>query len=183
MRTFIAIELDDSIRQRLGRIREISGIRDRAFRWVKHASIHLTLKFLGEIEPEIVPEVNGAMERAVIGVTPFVIEVGGMGCFPGLRNPRVLWVAVDAREDTLLPLQSSLEAELDGIGFKREKRIFKPHLTLARIRGRIGSFDLDEAGAFGDLGAQEVTAITLFQSELKPSGAVYVPLATVPFQS
>ena len=82
-----------------------------------------------------------------------------------------------------MSLQSAVEAELGAIGFKREKRAFTPHLTLARIRGRrVGSFSLDDLATPQGLGEQEVTAITLFQSELKPAGAVYVPLATVPLQ-
>lgn len=182
MRTFIAIELEEPIRRSLGAIRERSPLRDRAVRWVKPESIHLTLKFLGEIEPEVVFEVSAAMERAVTGVAPFMVEVGGVGCFPSARNPRVLWVGVDSPENTLLPLQAAVETELGAIGFKREKRAFTPHLTLARVRGRIGSFSLEDLGETEGPGEQEVTAITLFQSELKPSGAVYVPLATVPLQ-
>ena len=155
MRTFIAIELDDPIRRKLGHIRQGTAIRDRAVRWVKPSSIHLTLKFLGEIEPEVVPEVSAAMERAVAGIAPFAIEVGEFGCFPNMHNPRVLWVGVRSPADTLILLQSEVEAELGAIGFKREKRAYKPHLTVARVRGRIGPLSPDDFGLSGDCAKPE----------------------------
>lgn len=182
MRTFIAIELDESIRRTLGEVRKNSRIRDRSVRWVKPGSIHLTLKFLGEIEPEAIPEVSASMERAALGIAPFTISVGGFGCFPGPRNPRVLWVGVDEPTRSMASLQAAVEEECGAIGFKRERRAFKPHLTLARVRGRIGPIEIDDLGEPGSLGEQDVASITLFQSELKPSGAVYVPLATIPLQ-
>jgi len=188
MRTFIAIDLDDPIRRALRRVRDRVGpaLHDRAVRWVKPESIHLTLKFLGDVDAEAVPLVAEAMAGACAMVAPFSFSVGGFGFFPGLRNPRIFWVGVEPRGPDLAILQESIEKAMARLGFRREKRAFKPHLTLARIRGRIRALDgkAPEKPHLPDrpdtLGEQFVPEIVLFQSELKPSGALYVPLATAP---
>jgi 2'-5' RNA ligase len=180
LRAFIAIELDDEIRSELGRVRDRAAVRDRSVRWVAPASIHLTLKFLGEIDLVAVPNVTEAMARAARDIPPFSFAVRGFGCFPSVRNPRIFWAGVEAVGKGLQDLAANLEVEMAGLGFRREKRVFKPHLTLARIKGPIGRFPLENLERVGDIGEQDVAEIILFQSELKPTGAVYVPLATVP---
>jgi 2'-5' RNA ligase len=186
MRTFIAIELDDDIRQSLGDVQRSVPVLDRAVRWVRPDSIHLTLKFLGDIVPEAVPRVAEAMETACMGIGPFRFQVKGFGCFPGPWNPRVFWAGIEPDGNELKTLQRNIESEMQKIGMKKEKRPFRPHLTLARIRARIGAFPLPEEGGTGGepdiIGEQDVTRIVLFQSELLPEGAVYVPLATVPLE-
>jgi len=188
MRAFIAIDLSDAIRQALGRLRDRVSLPGTV-RWVRSEGIHLTLKFLGEIDPLMIPDVTGAMARAGAAVPPFIFRVGGFGCFPGPRNPRVFWVGVRTDGPSLAALKKNLDDELGPLGFGRESRAFKPHLTLARIKGRIGTFPLDlfsrgESGGGGEaeervIGEQDAEEFVLFQSELKPSGAIYVPLATV----
>jgi RNA 2',3'-cyclic 3'-phosphodiesterase len=202
MRTFIAIDLDDPIRRALRRVRDRLGpaLHDRAVRWVRPESIHLTLKFLGEIDAEAVPRVAEATAGVCATVAPFSFRIGGFGFFPGLRNPRIFWVGIEPAGRSLAVLQEKIEEAMARLGFHREKRVFRPHLTLARIRGKIRGLDGDTlfprngAGNEGSglreqempggrhdvLGEQDVSEIVLFQSELKPSGALYVPLATVP---
>jgi 2'-5' RNA ligase len=180
VRTFIAVELSEAVRRALGRVRDRVSIRDRAVRWVRPASIHLTLKFLGEIDLGSVPAVSEGLEHAALTVEPFSFAVRGFGCFPHARNPRVFWAAVEPSDEGLAVLNGNIEREMAKLGFKREKRAFKPHLTLARIKGPTGSFPLEDLGGEDVIAEQDVDEVILFQSELKPSGAVYVPLATVP---
>jgi len=180
MRAFIAVDLNDSLRRALAEVRDTFPLRDRCIRWVAPGSIHLTLKFLGEIDLEAVPLINEAMERVCAWHAPTSFLVRGFGCFPSARNPRIFWTGIESADLTLRGLQQDLEAELEKIGFKQERRAFKPHLTLARIRGPLPRWSLDELQQDLVLGEQDVGEIILFQSELKPTGAIYVPLAKVP---
>jgi 2'-5' RNA ligase len=149
-------------------------------RWVRPGSIHLTLKFLGDIDQNTVGPISRALSAAVAGWRPLTLGVGGVGVFPGIKRPRVIWAGL--REDTpgLLRLQASVEAGLETVGFAREQRPFKAHLTLGRVKGRIAPAQLLEAvEAFSDFrtGQFEVDGVTLFKSDLKPTGAVYTRLA------
>ncbi len=181
MRTFIAIELDDAIRSALEAVRQRTGLSGRSIRWVRPASIHLTLKFLGDIDPRSIPDVTACMRHASRGVEPFIFRVEGLGCFPDARRPRVFWAGVDEPSGILSSLQSRLEEELQGSGFRKEARAFRPHLTLARFKGRVEGASSQVLTGRDLFGEQEAAGIILFQSELRPSGAVYTPLATVPF--
>jgi len=178
MRAFIAIELAHHIRKELAQIRNRGMIKGRGIRWVKPESIHLTLKFLGNIDLETVHNVTRAMRNASQNLEPFDIELGGFGCFPKKGKPRVFWIGVTPSNSALEVLFRRMEEDLEEIGFKKEKRAFSPHITLARIKGNLEEGPVDRGSTV--IGEQEVPEIVLFQSELKPSGAVYVPLAKVP---
>ena len=179
IRAFIAFGIPDSLRAGIAGIQE--QLREHRFRvrWVRPESIHLTLKFLGDIDPSDAMAIADAMEAAAKGVAPISLAVKGIGAFPNLKRPRVFWAGLSGDLSSLKGLQGRLENELAALGFPKEKRGFKGHLTLGRVKGRIDSNDLAEAfresrnespGTFvaGDL--------KLFQSVLKPSGAVYSEL-------
>jgi len=172
MRVFIAIELPGSIQQELAALqRDLKNVTSSA-RWVAPDSIHLTLKFIGETPEHRIPEID----TALLGLTwkPFTVSVRGIGFFPGTRSPRVFWAGLEA--PPMEGLAQEVDARMERLGFEKEKRAFRPHLTLARARDmRIDSSlviaaEKFEQHAFGSFTADR---FYLVQSTLKPSGAVY----------
>ncbi|MFH2001253.1 MAG: RNA 2',3'-cyclic phosphodiesterase [Planctomycetota bacterium] len=182
MRTFIAVEIDRTLCNRLAAIQQDCGISNPVMRWVKPDRMHLTLRFLGEINAASVTDVTRAMQNASEGVEPFDIQFKGLGFFPNASKPRVFWVGIMDPDKTLEILVRSLELELLKIGFERDRKAFRPHLTLARIRDGVPG-GLEVSGEKDKLyGQQCVSAIKLFMSELKPQGPIYTPLSVVKLQ-
>jgi 2'-5' RNA ligase len=194
LRAFIAVELDLSLRQALGNIqaqlrnqlrRTLSP--DVRIQWVRPESIHLTLKFLGDIPEERVPDIQAVLSRVAGGHVRFAAQAEGLGVFPDARSPRVLWVGLTTHADALTRLAADVETALDGIGFPPEGKPFHPHLTLARIkeqsravgRALADSRVLEQAAP---VGAVAVNAIALMKSELTPSGSLYEKLREVPLK-
>ena len=200
IRTFIAIELDAPLRGALAefqtrlRSRVMKELNpDARLQWVRLESIHLTLKFLGDIEESQVSEVHAALALAVASRARFALAVGGVGVFPDLRQPRVLWVGLGegegerAGKEPLIQLAGSIDEVLEVIGFPRERRPFSPHLTLARIKEGARGIGraLTASGVMTEpaqLGRLPVQAVSLMKSELRPSGAVYTRLGDAPLR-
>jgi len=195
IRAFVAVELNPEVRAAVARLQEeIKSRVERALlraapqariQWVRPEAVHLTLKFLGDVDEARIPEVEQALERAVAPLTRFAVEAGGLGAFPDSRAPRVLWVALGGQTNHLARLASQVERALEPLGFPPEMKPFNPHLTLARIKERsrdVGRV-MAESGVVesgGVLGRLDVDAVALIKSELKPSGAVYTRLFQVP---
>jgi 2'-5' RNA ligase len=187
IRTFIAIELDESIKDDLIQLQE--RLRGEApqgsLRWVRPAGIHLTLKFLGDVPADQIGEITRALERSCQGFAPFSLSCGGLGCFPNLKRPRVVWVGVQEEMGTLAQLQKAIDENVAPLGYPPEKRKFSPHLTLGRVQRRVSSGDLRRLGELvgaseiGTLGQMEVRSVNLMRSDLRPSGAMYTRLAEV----
>lgn len=141
--------------------------------------MHVTLKFLGAVEPREVVAIDAALSRSAGAAAPTRGRLRNVGSFPHLRRPRVLWVGLETGDESLLRLHSSLEAGFAEIGFRPEKRRFDPHVTIGRVRGNRGLRELQEAvesRADLDLGWVKIDAVTLFESELRRTGAVYTAL-------
>lgn len=179
MRTFIAIDLGPAIKERLAafvsRLKPLGG----DIKWVSRDSMHLTLKFLGEIDPARAAGVKDALAAVCSGRMSFSLACRGTGVFPpGSRSPRVLWVGVEAGPELGL-LQEEIEASCARLGFDRESRPFNPHLTLGRVKSPGGSgravAELERARdeAFGEM---SVRSVIFFESRLRPSGAEYAVL-------
>lgn len=148
-------------------------------RWVRPANIHLTLTFLGDIKPAEIGSIDEALADVAGGFAPFVLTLRGLGFFPGAKRPRVMWVGLGGDTRRLFDVQAGLTDRLAEIGFPKEKRPYKAHLTLGRIRQSQPSGRFHRAQQqYADWGDQKFTAerIVLFRSDLKPSGAVYSPL-------
>jgi 2'-5' RNA ligase len=145
-------------------------------RWVREDGIHVTLRFLGEVGREQVAPLEGALADAVKGAKPFTIAIGGVGAFPELARPRVVWIGVD-RHPALELLANDVERTLTPLGFEAELRPFHPHLTLGRVeRGaKPAAFrDLERlAAGITYQGAIQVESVDLMQSTLGPGGATY----------
>ncbi len=186
LRAFIAISLPEPVLQGIVTAQETLKRSGLKIRWVRKEGIHLTLKFLGDIDRDSVEKISEAMERATGSFSPFTLWAEGIGVFPNLRRPRVAWVGLSGDIEILRALQRDLESQLSGLGFSKEKRPFKGHLTLGRVKGRLDGIKLQ--GALEDLGdyrTESFTArsIVLFQSDLRPDGAVYSRVAEVPLKS
>ena len=189
MRAFVAIDLTTTVRRRLADLEaELSKDVPRGtVRWVAADGIHLTLKFLGETSQEQAGGVQARMESLAADFAPFEVQIGGAGCFPSLNAPRVVWIGAASTDGELGRLQTSLESECSKLGFEREQRGFRPHLTLGRVN-RAATHQgvlalraaVEQLGPAG-VGAMRVDRIHLFRSELLPSGPVYTTLASSPF--
>ena len=152
-------------------------------RFPNSRSIHLTLKFLGSVEEEKIPQISEALEESSQGIAPFDFELRRIGVFPHLGNPRVVWMGVSDSEP-LRELQKRMERRFEEIGFSRETREFKPHLTLLRVKSGKNLAELVNYIQTQDVIQREVGAVRagevhLYQSILRPSGAEYRKRATV----
>ena len=181
MRAFIAIAVPESLLKSCQDIvAQLRGLNLQG-RFAKTQSIHLTLQFLGNIEEDQIVGIAQVLEQAGREVAPFDLEVGRLGVFPQLANPRVVWLGVDP-VDGLMKLQSKIQRGLEPLGFPREKRDFHPHLTLFRLKSRKNLSPLTEylkaEGPHQKAGVIQAEQIHLYQSILKPQGAEYLKLFT-----
>ena len=186
IRSFVAIELPEEVRDSLARLRGRLERKEHAFvKWVDPGGIHLTLKFLGNILPKLVTEITRAIKESSEGISPFRLELSSLGAFPNLKQPRVVWVGICGEVDHLLRLQQNVDSALTSLGFAKEERPFTPHLTLARIKQGTSSTQIKN---FGELVMSnnfergyslEVRAVNLMRSQLTPQGAIYTRLSVV----
>jgi 2'-5' RNA ligase len=183
VRTFVALELSE--RTRTGILAVVEELRGRGIRasWCRPGTIHLTLKFLGDVDETELPAVVAAVARAARSVSCFTLETRSLGAFPSPARPRVLWMGVEAPAE-LFDLARAIENELADLGFPREKRRFHPHITLGRIRdGRAGSILelLEELTTPRE--KTDVTEVRIMKSTLRPQGALHEVVEAVPLFS
>jgi RNA 2',3'-cyclic 3'-phosphodiesterase len=178
MRTFIAIPLPDECRTMLDEMQRKLRVYEADVRWTAISSIHLTLKFLGEVDPGIIPKLSEALESVAKFQRRFDLRLHGFGCFPHLRNPRVIWCGIDGDTNALSQLQHGVETACASFGFSPEDREFHPHLTLGRVNGKSNLQPLLDCIKIGSDLERTFTAdrLTLYKSTLKPQGAVYTVL-------
>lgn len=186
-RMFCAIELPESLRHQLGQHSERlrAAVPQAHASWSRPENIHLTLKFFGDVKQHLIPKISAAAERAVEKCGPFQIGVAGAGAFPKQSQPRVLWIGVEDLSRKLSALHHEFENECGREGFAKEERVFRPHLTVARIRHAEGSRTLAEAHQ--QLGFSAVTLsvneLVIFRSELSSQGSRYTAISRHKFQS
>lgn len=181
-RSFFAVELSREIAEGVRRVQ--NGLRERlaGVSWARPEGIHLTLKFLGEVDPDRIAGIASKAEACIKAIRPFTIGVKGCGGFPNARNPRVIWIGVENPGGLLKDLQVRLEQGMEEMGFAREGRGYTPHLTIGRLRpgkGKGGVAQALEAMKDCDLGSMEVREVCLFRSLLKPTGAEYSKLKVI----
>lgn len=194
IRAFVAVELNAALRQAIAQAQadlrrglQQTGGGGLRVQWTRPESVHLTLKFFGDIPEERVAEIRTSLTGVAAGHVRFAVAVEGLGVFPDLRGPRVLWVGLVDRNGAITSLAADVEAALAAAGFAPEAKPFHPHLTLARIKegsreaGRSWSRErlLERETR---LGALTVEALSLMRSELRPSGAVYTELWRLPLK-
>lgn len=184
MRCFVAIELPDDVRERLADLQgQMAGL-GRGVRWTRPESIHLTVKFLGQVPDAQVAEVCEAARRIAAKYPVFGLEVAGAGCFPPRGLVRVIWAGIVQLPPPLVDCQRECEDVYAGMGFEKENRAYKPHLTVGRVNdsgvsNRVRETLLQFEGFSG--GSFVAEELIVFQSELRRGGAVYTPLARAPF--
>ena len=184
LRAFIAFKLPDPV---VLFIREIQAdLKNRPelrLKWVRPESVHLTLKFLGNIRPDAVDPIAEAMAETAAAWPPLSFSAKGLGAFPTPKKARVVWLGLTGDTHSLIELQKDLDARLAPLGFPRETRPFKAHLTMGRAKGKVDPQSLVEAitaGAGSASPAFPADRLILFKSDLKPDGAVHAPLREAP---
>ena len=188
VRAFVAVDLSGEARSALAGL--IEGLQlhgATGVRWVKPEGIHLTLKFLGEIAPELVDTAMAAMEGAAQGTGPFILCLTELGAFPNASAPRVIWVGLGGGLGPLGELQQRVGEQMFLAGnLPRERRAFTPHLTLGRLTEKAGGEErLLVSRAIGEVSFQRevswrVNEVHLMRSILTPSGALYHRLGSAP---
>ena len=182
IRSFLAIELPKAILEKIGEVQGDLKSSHTDVRWVIPEKIHLTLKFFGNIEEARIEPMIRAIEGSIHDTHVFSLGVKGIGVFPNLKNPRVIWMGLIDRKGILISLQKQLETDLERIGFEPEGRAFHPHLTLGRVNSSRGKEELIrkmEEYREENFGEVSVERVILFKSDLKPTGAIYTPLREV----
>ncbi|MDK2820538.1 MAG: 2,3-cyclic 3-phosphodiesterase [Clostridia bacterium] len=182
MRLFIANKLSPEILKTVAKVQGELRQLPASIKWVPTENIHLTLKFLGEVSPSKVEDIIGALEHAAEGISPYQLEIKGVGVFPNWRVPRVIWAGVDF-DSTLNELSKQLDRELVKLGFQKNNK-FRPHLTLGRLRSGIESGILKERLKMlmgVSWGKEIITSMNLIESCLTPKGAYYRTIAKVSF--
>jgi len=182
LRTFIAINVPPAVLDTIARIQNRFKSLGLHASWVKPGNIHLTLKFLGDTDPDRIPGIQITLTETLASLARFQLSLDSVGVFPDTNNPRVLWLGLKDREGALETLQTGIEKALEQIGFPREQRPFSPHVTLARIKSPKGKKELkSELDALNRQGITphpfDVGEIQLYESQLTPKGSIYTVLA------
>jgi 2'-5' RNA ligase len=179
LRSFLAIELPEPILKKIEEVQEDLRLTHADVRWGNPEKIHLTLKFFGNIEESRIDPIFKSIEEVIRNTLPFSLKVRGVGAFPNLKNPRVIWMGLTDGEEVLTSFQRQIDTQLEKIGFQSEDRHFHPHLTLGRMRSSrgkeelVGRMEKHKEGEFGDF---QVERVVLFKSDLRTTGPIYTPL-------
>jgi 2'-5' RNA ligase len=189
LRTFIAVDIPPSIQkaiqQKTESLRQALGAP--LVRWVNVNHIHLTLKFLGDVSPGQVDLLTQMLRTEADSAQAFEMQIGGLGSFPNLRRPRVLFIGIQAPAG-LEALYRGIESACRRLGYESEVRDFSPHLTLGRARDGLSSSDQQrirralEETKVDALGVARVDSVYLYRSDLKPTGSVYTRLFSAPLK-
>jgi 2'-5' RNA ligase len=184
MRVFIAIDIDEKTKNAIADVQKQLNakvdIKKGDVKWVEPDNIHLTLKFLGEIEEKQVAEVSDIAKQVAEAHKNFALDIESVGSFGG-RSAKVIWAGVGTRAEQLLALQKDLYSRLEQAGYPKEEHEFSAHLTICRVRNPKAGFKLAEAvGQFAKLklGSINANAVCVYQSQLTPAGPIYTLLSS-----
>jgi 2'-5' RNA ligase len=174
IRAFIAVSLSTEAKQEVGRIVSVLAGRvpDRSVRWVKPGLLHVTLRFLGETAVSKLPAISKVMDTAAQAQVPLTLQLSGTGCFPNVNRPRVIWIGLAGQLTPLNDFKRDLDVGLETLGWAVEKRPFRPHLTVGRVKdaGKLRGVSLET-----DVREETVpvTAVHLIESQLTQKGPIY----------
>ena len=181
IRTFIAIELPDELKQAVDKL--IVGLKPFGpeVRWVRAANLHFTLRFLGDIEKDDIVKLGEHMQTHLSKLPSFKLRLAGLGCFPNLKKPRVVWLGCDGDMEMLKQLAFQVESVCEDVGFGKADKSFSPHLTIGRIKDPRGLEPLIKRLAAVHFDTQDFKAdqVIVFKSDLSPRGPTYTPLAKI----
>jgi 2'-5' RNA ligase len=182
MRLFIGVWLSETMRDEVVRYINLAMKESQGFKWSNPEQLHFTLKFLGEVETEKVADLIKALETAAIGKKPFQLRLGETGCFPARGIPRVLWIGLASAQKELEMLAGAIDAVCNNLGFPAEKKVFKPHLTIARVKNRPGERIITPNLKLVWQSTTLVSGFSLIESRLNPQGSVYRVVKEFSFQ-
>jgi 2'-5' RNA ligase len=188
LRAFIALELSTETQTALAELQQRLKmvVPPQSVRWTAPENIHLTLHFLGDVTADEVSKISDLLRAAASTCSPFTLTLGGLGCFPNTRRPRIVWTGVSGQVEMLTKLHRKLgEGLKTEVGFTPEARPYAPHLTLGRVKDGLPQRQLSQLGQLLEqtqpqvrqVAALDVAEIYLMQSDLKPTGPVYTQLA------
>ncbi|MBU3912059.1 MAG: RNA 2',3'-cyclic phosphodiesterase [Candidatus Omnitrophica bacterium] len=183
IRAFIAIEISPASKLKISELIDQLKRSGSDVKWVNDTQMHLTLKFLGNIEQDKIPEISGALKDIASKAVVFQIIFSGIGAFPDINRPRVIWLGIEKGADNLKKLAGHIEDKMKNLGFTKEGRCYKAHLTLGRVRSQKNIQELakniNETYAKTE-STMKINRLILFQSTLTPKGAIYTLLQEFP---
>ncbi len=180
LRSFIAVELPNEIHDSLQKLQ--NNLKDSMpdVRWTKYGNIHLTLKFLGDVESSKIEKISKSIQYIADEFSPFIMSLARIGAFPNSRKPSIIWAGVDEGAEKIVEIADRVESSMEKLGFAREKRPFRPHLTIGRVRElkhpAVMAKSL-ENNEIGEIGRFRVEKLSLIKSQLDPSGSIYTTLS------
>lgn len=176
-RLFIAVDITDDAKAKISdALKQMAVTAEKSglgVAWTKPDSQHLTLKFLGATSTKLIDDISQRLSRVCEGERSFDITLRGVGAFPNVANPRVLWVGVDDQSRSLSDIAHAIEAEMVGLGFDKETRPFSPHLTVGRVKLGRRAIPVLEPFQKAVFGTSTVRGIVLYESVLRPEGSEY----------
>lgn len=188
MRTFIAIELPEEIKNRLKSLQERLKTAGADVKWVEPQNIHLTLKFLGETNDKKIKDIASVVRQVAENNPGFTMRISGLGGFPDAESPRVIWVGIAKGGEEIKAVAADLEERVAKLGIPKEKRLFSGHITIGRTRSALNLGGLvqsikDNAQKTGEIAEFNARGITFFKSTLTPKGPTYEPIAQASFKT
>jgi len=184
IRSFIAIELDAHVRDTLTDVQTTLRRSGAHVKWVKAENIHLTLKFLGDVDEKKISLIKDTLRPPLEKISPFEIQISTPGAFPNMNRPRAIWVGISQGNEVIKTIVQDMEDSLGRVGFKKETRPFASHITIGRVRSFKNIHQLAKAISETTLTPlqQSINHITLFKSTLTSSGPIYEALHTWPLK-
>ncbi|MCX7995439.1 MAG: RNA 2',3'-cyclic phosphodiesterase [candidate division WOR-3 bacterium] len=176
MRTFIAVEIPEKYRRVIWKLIEEHKDKNLPVKWVEFENLHITLKFIGEIDEKKLDSIFSVLSEVSNKTKRFSISLKNIGCFPGIRNPRVLWIGIGEGAEELIRLALEIENSLVRLGIKKEEKKFHPHLTIGRVKTFCNVENFLNQSIQTD--KFEINEFVLFKSTLTPSGPIYGRLKT-----
>ncbi|MBW1971287.1 MAG: RNA 2',3'-cyclic phosphodiesterase [Deltaproteobacteria bacterium] len=184
LRSFLAIDINPEIKGKIAKAIEKFHFDDLGVRWVKSENLHLTIKFFGSITNNMVDKGILRLTELLKGFAPFNFKLSGVGAFPTITNPKVIWLGVSDGNENITVLWEMVENSLSALGFKKENRNFSPHLTIGRMKSAKRKKELiEKLIKIKDIEFGEVSAkyLSFYKSDLRPTGPIYTCLAQIPF--
>ena len=187
IRVFIAVPVPEEIKNNIANSQEIlkQKFDNDKIKWVKANLMHITIKFLGDIETAMIPDMKKMVQKSIADANRFKLSVKKIGVFPGIRKPRIIWAGIEQDVGKLVDIHEKINENINVLGFKKESKGLTPHITLARVKHKpINSKILKQVIEESQrlfLGEFQVNNIILYKSELYPTGPLYTPLWSVDF--
>lgn len=181
-RIFIALLINNELKNGLIQIQEKLKVSKAEVKWVSHEGIHLTLKFLGNVEDFQMENIYAIVSAVVANFSPFTISLSSLNAFPGMSRPQIIWVGIQQGREVICEINQQIEDNLVSLGFEKEKKRFSPHLTIGRVKGNKRCAELTSLLPkieSSNIGQMRVEAIHIMKSQLTSQGAIYSVLKEI----